>query len=452
MSAPDRGRRIRRATHTPEIAGHARPRGALRSVRVQILAPVLVAAIGVATLGLIQVNQSLTEVSQSNRASALAEAVRPIGALAHALALEYIYTTDARRRGGPTAELTAQRADTDSRRAEFTVLSGAIRASAPQLDPLVTGVERSVRSLDTAREILVRAPDGSTEVRAFYDGILVSLLALVEGIPAQLSDAHLSELARSVAILANLDRTAALQLEVVARALTARQISASEYTQLAQLMGSEQAQLTALSNLHPAAELTAASLGRVVVTTAASIRQTIVDSRGEASGLNSDPGTWSTAQTRRLEGIWAIEGQLSVSLTDQARVLGSAARDRVTLVGGLALVIVAVTIAGATIMAVRISRRLRRTRYAALTAARVELPSAIANVIAAHDANTVRSALNDSSNRIDAMLGAGPDEIGELSTAFGPCTGRRCGSPPTRPCCGSRCRRCSSRSPGAGRR
>ena len=58
-------------------------------------------------------------------------------------------------------------------------------------------------------------------------------------------------------------------------------------------------------------------------------------------------------------------------------------------------------------MAVRLSRRLRRTRHAALTAARVELPGAIANVIAARDADGVRAALNESSQRVDSMLTAG---------------------------------------------
>ena len=70
-------------------------------------------------------------------------------------------------------------------------------------------------------------------------------------------------------------------------------------------------------------------------------------------------------------------------------------------------------------MAVRLSRRLRRTRHAALTAARVELPGAIANVIAARDADGVRAALTESSQRVDSMLTTGADEIGELSAAFG---------------------------------
>ena len=44
---------------------------------------------------------------------------------------------------------------------------------------------------------------------------------------------------------------------------------------------------------------------------------------------------------------------------------------------------------------------------------------AIANVSAAHDESTVRAALNTSSARIDAMLATGPDEVGELASAFG---------------------------------
>src|SRR5678815_4801957 len=46
-------------------------------------------------------------------------------------------------------------------------------------------------------------------------------------------------------------------------------------------------------------------------------------------------------------------------------------------------------------------------------------PTAISNVTTARDAGTVRAVLADSSARVDALLHSGPDEIGELATAFG---------------------------------
>jgi signal transduction histidine kinase len=70
-------------------------------------------------------------------------------------------------------------------------------------------------------------------------------------------------------------------------------------------------------------------------------------------------------------------------------------------------------------LAARTGRRLQRTRRAALAAARVELPAAITKVVAARDADDVRSALTESWARIDAMLSSGTDEIGELASAFG---------------------------------
>jgi len=114
-----------------------------------------------------------------------------------------------------------------------------------------------------------------------------------------------------------------------------------------------------------------------------------------------------------------LEQELAATLDHEAMALGIAWRQRTYLVGGLSAGVVAAILIGATVMAAQISRRLRRTRYAALTAARIELPTAISNVIAARDADMVRAALTDSSTRIESMLNAGPDEIGELASAFG---------------------------------
>jgi signal transduction histidine kinase len=105
--------------------------------------------------------------------------------------------------------------------------------------------------------------------------------------------------------------------------------------------------------------------------------------------------------------------------TTRRRRFGVAARERAYLFAGGSVAVVLATLGGAIATVVRISRRLRQTRYAALTAARIELPTAIANVTAARDAATVRAALADSSARVDTLLHSGPDEIGELATAFG---------------------------------
>src|SRR5512139_3998822 len=145
----DFDRRSSPATGTPSghVAGHVKPRSSLRS-------------------GLIQTNQALTEVDQADRAIALARATEPIGALAHAVAIEYVTVSDAaHRRAGTGADINAQRTETDAAREQFYGLIGSIRESAPALNPLVDAVDRTIRSLGTAREILAQAPDGSAEVR-----------------------------------------------------------------------------------------------------------------------------------------------------------------------------------------------------------------------------------------------------------------------------------------------
>jgi signal transduction histidine kinase len=184
-------------------------------------------------------------------------------------------------------------------------------------------------------------------------------------------------------------------------------------------VGGERTQVDALTNLPVGGENYSAVQRSSSTATAGNIRQVLLDDRTGEAVLAISKAGWANAQSQRLRELWAMEQQLAQRLVHDADALGTAARERGYLVAGGLLLVVAAILGGAIVMVVRISRRLRRTRYAALTAARIELPSAIASVTAARDASIVRAALTDSSNRIEAMLHSGTDEIGELANAFG---------------------------------
>jgi signal transduction histidine kinase len=390
--------------------------------------PVLVAIGGVLVLGVMHVNNALSEARQADRAATLAAAMGTITSLSHEVAREFVTSENAGRLApGRTRDqeiqaerLSAeQRARTDNAVLLFAQTGRGLREAAPELDPLADAAERSLAARSLARAIAEQNPDGTSEVFAYYDNMLRSLLELADAMPAQMNDKRLIELGRSVAITAELDQLAAYQLDLIARGLVYRQLSARDMLTLARWVGAEERQIQALNNLEPAVTFYDDISVQPFEDAASSVRRGVLDSRGAAESLLIDADYWVDVQTQRLTALRAMENRLTAELDRQADALGTAARNRTILTGALTAATVIVTFVGASLLAIRISRRLRRTRHAALVAARVELPNAISNVIAAPNADAVRGSLSESSTRIDGLLASGPDEIGELAVAFG---------------------------------
>ncbi|MEH1127580.1 sensor histidine kinase [Micromonospora sp. CPCC 206061] len=78
---------------------------------------------------------------------------------------------------------------------------------------------------------------------------------------------------------------------------------------------------------------------------------------------------------------------------------------------GLALV-------GMTVIAIRVSRHLRRLRAVALDVAYHQLPTAVSGAAKATDAEAVGAAVDESTARVDALLTARAGEVGALARAF----------------------------------
>jgi signal transduction histidine kinase len=399
------------------VVGHSRPKG-WRSIRVRILVPVLVAIVGVLALGIAQTSDALSVAASADRASELARASGQIVALAHDVGQELVLTNDALRSHKSISVVDEAKQRTDDAESHVEDAIATIRTSAPGLTGLCDEVERALQSLGFARTEAPSREDGSAEVLAYYDEIQRSLLGLADAIPSQMSDAHLIDLSRSLALVGGIDRLSSLELDSVTRALTARSLNPTGARQLAGWVGQESSLADALTNLSPAAALYGPKMSSPEIGVATSIRSSVLEAQEDASAV-SDPKTFYDAQSVKVAQLASLRADLTTILINDADALGTASRNRVLFVAAVTGLTVAVTLVTATVLAVRTSRRLRRTRYAALTAARIELPTAISNVIAARDAAMVRSALGASSSRIDAMLGAGPDEIGELASAFG---------------------------------
>src|SRR5262245_11087056 len=397
----------------------------LRSIRVRILVPVLVATLGVVALGWVQVNDALTVAAQAGRAELLAQASGAIVGLVHEVGQEYVDTNEADRRGeAGRALLAAQQARTDAARTAYTVAMRQTSAAAPTLARLVDGADRALELLASARPAAQASGDFQVEVSAAYATMRAALITLAQAIPPQLSQTNLIEDARAVALAAELDDLAGQQLDLLLRAFRSQHLQQGELVQLASLEGRERNQREALQNLPGTA---ADRLGELTdgaeATAAAQLRDAVLAAGGDpaalAVALQVSPDRWYGAQGEVLNRMRRLETELAASLERDAHRVGLAARNRTFLAGGLTVVVAVATLAAAMVLAARTARRLRRMRYAVLPAARSELPAAIAEVIAAGNAETVQAALDESWNRIDAMLAPGADEISELGSAFG---------------------------------
>lgn len=416
LAAPTASVPASQLTTRRAVSGHNRPR-LRRSIRVQIMVPVIVAALGVAFLGATQIREATDAAASADRASVLARGAQAIGRLVHSVAAEYVQTNEARRSGRGDRLLVELQRQTDDAKEAFADAAVGLGAAAPDLVTLIDAATRATTTLDYARARARGEDAGIVELRAYYDQVLTSLVTLLGALPPQLGETGLIEVATSMAQVAELERLAVLQLDLITEGLTEGSLSGSDLLLLSQWIGAERSRVQTLSNRSPAGARYANLAARTSVRLAESIRQAILDSHGE--NLATEPAVWFEAQSQRVQALWDLEQGLSVLLIHEAAAAGDAARRQAYLVGSLSAAVVAVTLIAATLLAVRTSRRLRRTRYAALTAARIELPTAIARVSAARDAETVRTALNQSAAQVESMLTKGEDEIGELANAFG---------------------------------
>ena len=172
-----------------------------QTVRVRILLPVVIATAAVLVLGTIQFGQALGQAGEADRSSRLARASIDVATLAYHIAQEYVVHNQARRAGGAEqGPVLEQERRTDDALERFKAAHQVIRTTAPQLSPVSDAAERAVAGLASARAIIREAPDGSAEVRAFYDQMLRAVLSLTDALPAQLSDQRLIELSRAFAL------------------------------------------------------------------------------------------------------------------------------------------------------------------------------------------------------------------------------------------------------------
>ncbi|WP_173070994.1 nitrate- and nitrite sensing domain-containing protein [Phytohabitans houttuyneae] len=418
---------VRRAMHrAPEessgnVAGHQSGPGPLRSIGVRILLPVLVATVGLVTLGVIQTRDALRESGRAGDARILARTASAGIAVAHQAELEHAETIALRLRGGEAGKqlLEAQRARTDAARARYTEAAREARRVSPDLIGELDEAEAVLDVLPSVRAVAVSAPDGSPEVFDAYNAVTHAMIGIADAVPSQLSEPRLVESARAIVVVTELEHLAAEQLDLLRRVFTRERLEPGELVRLAAWEGAEHQQLEVIERLPGTTEGRFATLvAGDDVTRARDIRDTVLNSGGAPATLQVDPDVWYSAQSGLLRRLRLMQSELSTSMEREAYQIQVAAHRRTLVTASLTALLVGLALAGAIIQAVRTSRRLRRIRATALAVAHGELPDAVALVSAAPDEATVRGTLQDSGTRVEAMLQPGADEIGELGTAF----------------------------------
>jgi signal transduction histidine kinase len=403
------------------VAVHHSGPGPLRSIGVRILLPVVVATIGLVTLGVIQTRDALTESGRAGDARILARTASAGIAVAHQTELEHTETIALRLRGGEAGKqlLEAQRARTDAARARYTAVAHEAREVSPELIGELDAADAVLDVLPSVRAIAVSAPDGSPEVFDAYNAVTHAMIGIADAVPSQLSEPRLLESARAVVLVTELEHLAAEQLDLLRRVFTRERLEPGELVRLAAWEGAEHQQLEVIERLPGTTEERFAALvAGDDVTRARDIRDKVLGSGGAPESLQVDPDVWYAAQSGLLRRLRLMQSELSTTMEREAYDIQVAAHRRTLGTGALTGLLVGLSLAGAIIQAVRTSRRLRRMRATALTVAHDELPDAVARVSAAPDEPAVRGTLQDSGARVEAMLPPGADEIGELATAF----------------------------------
>jgi signal transduction histidine kinase len=404
-----------------QVSGHGRP-SRLRSIRIRIVLPVALAALALIVLGLVQTRDAVEEARAAERVRVLAGLSGAAVALIHHVQLEYAETNALRQRGGQAGAqlLTAARDRTDAARSRYEAAGRAAEAAVPGLAGAVREANRALDALPAARDLAPGGPDGSAEVLDIYDAISEELIAVADAAPIQLDDSRLVETAQAVVLVAELEHLAAEQLDLLRRAFTRQRLLPGELVRLARSAGGEAQRRDELARLTgQARDRFAALVSGPDVERAAELRDAVLGSDGAPSALRADPDLWYVAQSGLLRRLRILEVELSNAVDEQSRSIRSAAQTRTVSTAAATIVVVLGTLAAAVTIAVRTSRRMRRLRDAALLMARADLPDTVARVTAAPDVATVRGAVQESTARIDTVMAAGADEVGELGHAFG---------------------------------
>jgi HAMP domain-containing protein len=414
----------RSSTADAAVAAHregGQPGGGARlwSVRTQLLAPILVAMLGLGVLGSVQTSDAVASARDAGRAQVVASTATVTVRLAHELERELAEMVALRQRGGRAGEqlVVAQRVRTDEAVQRFRAARTAAVRTAPALDAQFRAADVRLDNLAKARlQGSLGGPSDSPPDPVFHD-IANTLLAVADALPSQLRDPDLVSAAREVAALAAVEHFHALERDLLRTAFSRGSLPGNELIDLATLDGARQQREAEFTRVADASARE--RYDRVVkgpdVEKAAQRRRAVLT--GDPAALKVDADGWYVVQSGTIRKVNLVGLGLSDQLDRLASEVSVSANRRAWLTGLGTISLALVALAAALVLAVRTSRRLRGLRAAALTVARRELPDMIAKVMAG---TPVEQGFGRGSRaaEITRRIAASEDEVGEVADAF----------------------------------
>src|SRR2546421_4345113 len=406
---------------SPEVAGPVRT-GRLRSIRLRLLLPIIVATAGLIVLGVVQTQFAVRTSLDGRRAQVMASTATATVRLTHRLEQEVAETDVLRARGGTSglSLVTAAQAQTDLAASGFRSAAAAARDEAPALHPVLDAAEAEVAKLSGIRDAVGTLKAGQLSGDRYAD-VTGSLIAVADALPTQLSDPQLAATARAVSAISAAEHLGAQQRDLLSQVFRRSGFAPGEVAALAQLTGAQDERLDEFTRSATPTQLALYTqlIGSDDVTAAQKMRNGTLAARPDAGALKVDPDAWYIAQSNALRHLNDLQLGLSNTLDASSRDRQVHAQTSSVLTGTATGLLVLLAFSAALVFGVRTSRRLRGLRSAALAIAYTELPGAISALSEAEESGAVRSALHESVNHADKLAVRGVDEIGEVGSALG---------------------------------
>ena len=405
------------------VAGHRRAgHRRLWSVQVQLLAPVLVAMVGLGLLGTAQTAAAVANARDAQRAKVVATTATATVLLIHELDRELAETVALRQRGGKAGEklVTAQRSRADQALDRYRGAATDAMRYAPALDAQFRAADVQLSRVAAARAAATSesAADSPSDIAtdAVFHAITDALLVVSGALPAQLRDPDLASSARQVAAVAAVEHYGALERDLLRTVFSTGSIRGSEMIALARLDAAReqrQAEFARVATDEARARYADIVTGPDIEKASAMLNAVL---GGDPTALSTDTDAWYVAQSGTIRRVNLVGLSLSDDLDRLGTDVAQSATRRAWLTaigaGGVGLLAIGAALA----LAVRTSRRLRRLRAAALTVARHELPDAISTVMAGGPLE--HSVGKGSAAAATRRIAASQDEVGELADAF----------------------------------
>ncbi|MFG2043395.1 nitrate- and nitrite sensing domain-containing protein [Dactylosporangium sp. NPDC048998] len=394
-------------------------------MRTQLLAPIVIAMVGLVVLASIQTTGAVSAARDAGHARALTLTAGSAVLFVHELERELAETAAAGQRAGKGASplVTAQRARTDEAAAQFFTNAARAVDAVPALTTPVRVARDNYAHLPFTRQ----AVDNGTATMVIvtdivYGGLSDALLAVADSVPGQIENIDLANTARALAATAAMEHYSSVERDLLRTVFGRGNLQPGDLGSLSQVQGARaqrEAQFRRVATPEQLA-LYQTEMRGIDIDNADSMGAAARNAERDSSGLRSDADAWFVAQSGVIRRVNIVSVELADELDARAEQIAvNAARQ--AWATGLGTALLGLTaLAIAIVLAVRTARRLNLLRGAALQVARRDLPDAISSVTAG-SAAPAPSLMEGGQTAAAVTRGIAGlnDEVGQVAEAFG---------------------------------